>query len=587
MKRHVLTILATMGATVALAGDRAEVSQSVTLKYGWNAFYLTVTPAETADELFGAWPVERVGYYDPAAFLETRQYSGAEATEGVIKTGYQVWRRGEPALSTFDQPVANGVYVCFMTNKADFAATIYGTPVAPRLTWHPSSTNDAMNLVGMAVAPGEKVTFADYFDGLDVGLMSSLKAHRFYGSDPARVTTGPISGADTFANGEVVVMTATKPSDWSGVLNVTPMEGIDFGLYGRQARLSVRNDGAAARDIRLTFRRGEAKPFCGLPPEVPRSILFRNSAGAITNEPWQTVADGTTLTRQLAVGETWELTLAIDRTAFDDKEGTVYGVVAEYADLGSSHMRASVPVTVTDAGARGKGAWPQGLWVAAAELDTVTRIGEAANVGGGMTHELPAGGKMMVRLPVYVDDDGAMWLLQRYEYGYDTNGIIRVASGAVQMDAAEVPPGGRRRLSSPFLPTDQPEIPCAGGTFGTTAEFDFTVGEKSRVNPMLHAQHPRHDGLMADYSGETPSGDDFNNYVSRVKPETFSVKNRVRFAWDETTGAAWDPEETVKGRLTWEFEGLRHAEGEQDGTLRASGEFVMKRVTAEEVSLKK
>jgi len=246
----------------------------------------------------------------------------------------------------------------------------------------------------------------------------------------------------------------------------------------------------------------------------------------------------------------------------------------------------AVPVSVTDNGAQGKGTWPQGLWVAAAELDTVTHIGEAADVGDGKTNDLPSGGKMMVRLPVYVNDDGAMWLLQRYVYGYDTNGVLQIASGEVELDANAVPPGGRRRVSSPFLPTDQPEIAFESGTFGQTAQVAFSVGERSNVNPMRHAQHPQHDGLMADYSGETPSGDDFNNYVSKVKPELFSIKNRIQFNWDETTGKAWDPEETVGGRLTWEFEGIRHGEGEQDGTLRASGKFVMKRVASSAVRMK-
>ena len=42
---------------------RPHTSQNITLTYGWNAVYVEVSPEQTADELFAAWPVGHVGLY--------------------------------------------------------------------------------------------------------------------------------------------------------------------------------------------------------------------------------------------------------------------------------------------------------------------------------------------------------------------------------------------------------------------------------------------------------------------------------------------------------------------------------------------
>jgi len=130
------------------------------------------------------------------------------------------------------------------------------------------------------------------------------------------------------------------------------------------------------------------------------------------------------------------------------------------------------------------------------------------------------------------------------------------------------------RVSTPFLPVDEPEIEAAAGSFGTTATFPFVVKETSKVNPMRHAYHPMHDGLKSDFKTAAPSGDDLENYVSTVKPEVFSITNTVIFNWNGTSGTAWNPDEKVSGTIQWDFDGIRH-----EGTIHAKGTFTMKRVT--------
>ena len=98
------------------------------------------------------------------------------------------------------------------------------------------------------------------------------------------------------------------------------------------------------------------------------------------------------------------------------------------------------------------------------------------------------------------------------------------------------------------------------------------------MNPFRHAKHPDHDGKNADFSGPAPSGDDYANYLSTVKPELFTIENDLRLQWDATNAASWAPEETLKGTCWWTLKGLR-----REGALEMSGTFQMKRLSTDDL----
>ncbi len=95
MKRKVYSLIVVLLVCVGAQAGRVKFAQEVSLKSGWNAFYLGVVPDETPDELFGAWPVNFVGAYDAASFLETRQFSVEATMEGALVGGYRIWQRGD------------------------------------------------------------------------------------------------------------------------------------------------------------------------------------------------------------------------------------------------------------------------------------------------------------------------------------------------------------------------------------------------------------------------------------------------------------------------------------------------------------
>jgi len=491
---------------------------------------------------------------------------------------------------------ANSVLVAFATNAC--TATLYGTPQAPRITWHDSLTRGTMNLVGFSTW-SDTVTDA-YFSGLDVGDAP------FYvfggGTNPSVPSILPVTmvGARHFNDGEVLLLDSKKVSDWSGVFNVSPATGLDFGTELSKATLEVRNDGRENRTVRLTVRQGEVRPGAGEPPAVP-DLHYRDGLSSVTNGPWTALAADGSVQREILTGETWRVQLAVDRTKMTAPSGTVYGAILDFRDVseatvneknvlvGGSHMRACVPLAVTSVGPEAHADGLRGLWLATAELDTVTYLQAKTEYKGERTFDVPSGGKMVVRLPVYIESQGGlqMWLLQRFWYGRDTNGVLKVFSGAVK--SAGEPLTDLKRLSTPFLPTDHVELKFEKPTLtaGEDARVTFVVGEKSYVNPMYHARHPQHDAKDADFKWPTPSGDNMENYKGLDKPETFSITNTLEFAWD-ATNADWEAEKTITGTLRWHFNGLRHKEGEApDGELRAKGRFTMKHLTSAAVRLER
>ncbi|MGN0847147.1 MAG: hypothetical protein ACI4RA_07165 [Kiritimatiellia bacterium] len=582
----------------ALLAAEVQYAQSVALVKGWNAFYLTVAPQQSASELFADWPVDFVGAYDQAAFQKTRQYSGTGSSEGVATAGYRVWHRGDAGASTFSHPSANTVYVCFATNAMP-ARFVYGRPFAPRISWHRSVDDGTLNQIGFSTS--EATTIGDYLAGIDV---DNTTYKTVWGTDPAAPRYAVAAKSERIAPGAVIFADSSKVSDWSGSLNVSPVSGVDFGTNLVQATVEVRNDGAAARTVKVALSVGSAANLKDVPP-VPTGLMVKDvsTAAAVATNRWADFTPSAPFTRSLAAGETMTLALALDRTRLTGPVGTYYGGLLSVSDEdGGSKMRVVMPVEATgDGGASGETAWPKGIWLATAEFETVTSIGRSAWVTNSVPvvsnavdeatgevtvvtnykervelvspiSEAPAGGTMKVRLPMVVDRAGKMTLLQRFWYGRDTEGTLHVIAGSETSDVPLVEP---RRVSTAFLPTDQVKIPAGSGTFGTTATFPFVVSETSNVNPMRHAYHPQHDGKRFDFKTPSPSGDALENYVGTIKPELFSITNTVNFAWTPTQGTAWNPDETLTGTLTWEFGGIRH-----ESVIRAKGPFVMKRISA-------
>ena len=546
-------------------------TQSLSLVQGWNAVYVEVAPDATADDLFADWPVDHVGLYDPASFLATRQFGADWDSEGLTGSSMALWKRGFPEASSLSRVPAGSVLVTYCTNESH-SVTIRGVPAAPRTTWHVSGTNAVYNFFGFSTT--QQTDISAYLEGSPCEGVKSRAYYRIVG-DNLDAGPGPLevrTWNSKVSDGDVLLLPSDDLSDWSGVLFVSPMNGIDFGQNGVKATLTVRNDGKSPRTVSVALEQAANAAELQLSGTLPLCLHVRDADVARTNAAWSAALSGygPVAKKELAPDETWRLEFGLDRTAFSSLvKGLSFGALLRITEDGDSHAKVVVPlagetsgVVVPDA------ALPVGLWVADVQFDHV--------LAPGSTVGTETGGAAKLRLPIHIDANGKVRLLQRVvtagEIAADGTYTYRLYAGS-----AVVPTTATMvtRISAVCLPTETPVIEAAGESDSVIA-FSFAVAADGATSILRHPLHPQHDGLRWDFSTPAPSGDDFQNYKGDVKPETFSVGNRIEMSFGLNGGeAAWNPEDTKSGTCRWTFSGLM-----RQGNIVLSGPMTVKRVSS-------
>ena len=566
-----LAVLALASAATTLLPARGEVTlvQDIAVNPGWNAVYVEVAPTGTLAGTFSPWPTESVGLYDPAAFLSTRQFSASSESQGMALSPIAMWHRDRPDASEAQSLPANTVCVFFSTNPAACTVSVRGVPAAPRTTWHPTGPKKPYNFLGLSLQQNAKITPGDFLDGFG-GIKSLSGIYRVFGTNAASPPTiTRIYSTTKLADGNVLLVPSSDVSDWSGVLFVSPMDGLDYGTNATLRTLSVRNDSTLERTASVDL----VRPLEAGPRDLLPALHLRDAAVALTNADWTVPSSPRLASKVLQPGETWKLEVGLDRSLFDDDvRGTPFGAVLRITDDGgASKLRVDVPLQGAASGRNSdRNAWPGGLWLAEAAFDEIYFEGDASE---GFT---PAGGTLKVRLPVHIDAEGNVRLLQRVVVAGSTAADGSFAYSLYAGKAA-VPATAREtmRISSAVLPTEQPVIPASANAFQDgIVSFLFTVGADGATSILRHPTHPQHDGLRWDFQTPAPSGDDFANYKSTVKPELFSVGNTVSFLLDFNGGEApWNPEEEKTGTCVWKLENLR-----REGPISIKGPMTIRRI---------
>ena len=542
MKKYLLLAAASFALRAALPGS-GMIDQTITLVPGWNAVYVSVAPSELADVTFAEWPVMSVSAYNAQAFLSTASNAGGFTGEGVVRAPFAIWTREAPQASTMKSLTADSVLVCFSTNNVNYIAHLRGVPAAPRIAWH--ETNEGLdvtttrNAIGVRVQG--KVKANDWFAGCP-----SLAKNEYYhiqGSDEAspnyRSLAGVVGNGTAYLNdGDVVFVSGNGVGDWSGPLYITPRAGVDFATEGMIDEIVIRNDGASDKKVVVEYvvsSDGAERP----------DLLCRESYGETATGNWEAFA--APLLRTLTTGETWKVSLALDRTKLAGTGAKLGGVISIRED-GGTLSQAWLPVSAVDS--KTSAPWPQGLWLASIRLTKVSYY----QADGKRTDGVASGGTMPVRALVYVDANGQTKLVQR--------AVV-----------------GSSRVSSANLPVDLGAVAPSRGTFGDASAplaFSYTIAADSPSNPFRHALHPLFDGKQMDFKTPAPNGDDIANYQGSVKPELFSIGGEVEFSFDENAATAWTPVESLSGNAKWTYTGVR-----RDGPVVAEGRFTMRRIAKE------
>ena len=551
-------------AAWAVAASAAHISETMTLKNGWNAIYLESTPTNAlCDAFFEGAPVKSVASYQSDAYSSTRQLAddGTEIAQKPLS--YHVWVAGDDVASTLGALSGGHVYMIYATNA--WSKTFVGVPSAPKQTWR-ATAGDAgfMNLVGVSADTNASMTAKAYFGEGPFGTANGI-AYQIKGTKESEPTFSKFLNARvTMQGGKAYALTATKDAEWPGVIGVQG-DGLVFGADENFASVRIRNCGTTNHTFRFTMERSALDADTPLPPQS----LFRRlpRVDAISELDYTNVEENVEWTVSLASDAISEQVFKIDRSKLDN--GITYGAILTIEDLGASKMRVRLPIAVADAPADTV-AYPVGLWIGEIALTQVS----------GLNDETPtpvkAGGTLKMSVMMHVDTNGTCRLLQRVAAGMDTNGTARLFKELANVPAEIEAP---KRFSTVMMSVDTPVVAAAGGSaFGDEADFTWTIAPTARDNPFRHAWHPDHDGKKADYQGEAPSGDDFANYASPIKPELWSISNRLFFSWHEQgihsqpINFEYNASETTSGVVTWEVTGLI-----ANKPIKSEGTFTLKR----------
>ena len=547
-----------------------RVTETLVLSEGWNAVYIECTPTNaTCEAFFRDTPVISAAAFRSGVYSETAQYDESGNEKLQVELPYLQWNRGEESASALQSIIGGNTFLLFATNSANI--TFEGVPAVPKMTWHKVSSSESVesfNMAGVSTAQ-ETIPIKDYFGEGPFGMSSSGRAiYSIYGTNPDRpeikdAEHGGFGRLTPIARGKAYALTSTSSCDWPGVIGVMG-DSVSFYNGDNYASIKVMNCGTTNHTFRFTMV--SSKSVSG---EEPPPISRRLPRVDAISEPGYTNVDvSVAWDVQLKAGEVTEQIFSIDRSKVD--ASTEYGAILVIEDLGPSKMRVRLPIYVAPVSASAV-AYPTGLWVGQIALTQVSGIDD--------TNAIPvqAGGQMKMSVMMHVDTNGVCRLLQRVAAGVDTNGTARLFR-----ELADVPADveGARRFSTVMMSVDTPVVAAAeGSAFGDDADFSWTIAPTARDNPFRHAWHPDHDGKTADYKGPAPSGDDFANYANPVKPELWSISNRLVFSWHEQgnrdlpANFQYSANETTSGIVTWEVTGLV-----ANGPIKSAGTFTLKRV---------
>ena len=542
------------------------VHETLNLTNGWNAVYIECTPTNAlCDEFFANTPVISAAAYRSDADASTAQYdaSGNEIVQAPVV--YLQWVRGKTG-STLQSIAGGGTYLLFATNTA--TKDFYGVPSAPKMTWRKVSsaeTNEYFNLVGVSSAEAT-VPIDAYFGEGPFGLTKSGRSIcAISGMDETRPVLKSAEGSfgrqTPVASGKAYALTSTCDGEWPGVIGVQG-SAVYFGPNANYASIKIQNCGTTNHTFTIKMERSE--PYGALePPPISRRLP---RVDAISEIGYTNVEENVAWSVSLEPDEISEQIFSLDRSQLGP--GMERGAILTIEDPAGSKMRVRLPIYVAPV-SQSVVAYPTGLWVGQIALTQVSGIDDATPVA--------AGGTLKMNVMLHVDADGACTLLQRAALGVDTNGTARLFKEFSSVPAEVKNP---RRLSTVMMSVDTPVVAAgAGAKFGDSAGFSWTVDAKARDNPFRHAWHPDHDGKKADYSGDAPSGDDFGNYAQPVKPELWSISNRLDFSWHEDgigvkpVNFPYNADETTSGVVTLEVTGLV-----SKGPIKSVGTFTLKRV---------
>lgn len=513
------------------------LTQSFSLKQGWNAVYLHVDLTHTTVRNLidvnanPETPIEEIWLWTPVP--GTAQFTTSPQTPSDTGTQWSQWKKSAASLSPLQLLPGNSA--CLVKVNADTDWTVKGRPVPPREIW----TSSGLNFIGLPVPDSGHPTFAAFLT--QSGVLNEYTIYRYPAgsSDPVPGTPIQALSTETMQRGEAMWM--TTEDEFSGYfapfkIELPSSDGVFFGDSVSQARIRIRNVTPVDLTVTLSLIDSESPPDLpeGVPalPSVvgPPPLLLRGAlnttdltyaySSLTTNLP------GTfSLKPKGQAGSEAEIVLGLNRSAMTNETGGplaaggLFAAVLRFTDS-LNHSQVDVPVSATVNSTAG-------LWVGEAQVSQVRHSLKSYATGGDGALATSSTGQYIVagvdnslgsvsrpaslRLILHNLADGAgAVLLQRVYYGIKPGGEKAVATQQHLLDPLQLKTA--RRISAVHLPWTRDNAPWPlTGQFLLNSSLTATVSlpyDDQASNPFLHTYHPDHDNLNADFSGKVAQGEE-------------------------------------------------------------------------------
>jgi len=370
-----LAAFCSLSLSLSLSAHAQWLSQSFTLKPGWNAIFTHVDVShQSLDSLVpdANGPVAEVWLWKPT--FSTVQFVDTPYTNAVPNSQWAVWTSARGDTDTLTTLVGNGAYLVNNRTASDFVWTVKGRPVPPSYQW----TTTGLNFLGFPTPSTVAPNFATYLTpapGLDLAktLQNQARAFRYPGgnlgsTNPVEVVSFNASTTPVTRGQAYWVRGSTNYyNHYYGPVEVRlqSIAGIDYrdtlGTYS----LRLKNLTTTSRTVAFNLVASEPPP-AGQPviTDVPQ-LLVRGALSTTTLTYSHTVLAGQqfTLAPQGQVGSELEVVLGLNRSAMTAPSGSLYAGILRITDT-AGLQQTDVPVSANVPNA-------SGLWVGSASINQV------------------------------------------------------------------------------------------------------------------------------------------------------------------------------------------------------------------------
>jgi hypothetical protein len=464
---------------IAMNIARAEpISQSLTLKPGWNAVFLEVEPQSSAPEdvFAGISNLLSVWMWNPRTstveFIQDPDMLVPEQPQ------WMVYFPGNPVLTNLFSVHGETAYLINLGGTANVTWSVTGEPKVPKIDWKANS----FNFVGFHLTPGQEPLFHDFFSsspshaGQEIYALDNATAKWVKVTDPTR----------QMKRGEGFWVYCVGHSEYVGPLSVQLEQGtgLHYGTALVEQDVQVLNNSFRDKTVSLSISSAATNLHYWLfDPENNVAEWIAFPPGDLT----------------IGAGEKQKLRLGVRRAGLS--AGTVYEANVTVSD--GEGMDIVLPVSVT-------GISYAGLWVGDA---TIRKVSEPANVSDPST-PVKTGSEFSFRLIVHEDETGKAHLLREVvqlwqegtwkpdpnnlgklipdQPGYfvliANDALIPNYSGAALRDGQPV----GRRVSSPAFGFVGPKLMSGSFQINNSLSITLVLAPDDPTNPFRHTYHPDH-----------------------------------------------------------------------------------------------